>query len=240
MVRRRWTLKAAVVVGLAVMGTLVTAVAVHAAHTPCDDEGLAGGDLGNNFGPGIVFFGVDALGSPSACVTTGGPLPESSESVIAGVEDPDPATPGATVDLSRRTCADWDGTECDTDSVVGQTGVEDPGATPAPDLPGDGTAGLSLGLGWDCLWVNGDASCGGADVTTTVWETDVPDHSSGGCILDVDPGAGCDVQGFQVVVFGDAENPTARVARSGLPVVPDGGTNADPERACVAVGKTCE
>lgn len=233
---RRWR-KVAATAFLVGAGIGVTQAA-HAAHTPCDNEGLAGGDFGADIGPGITFVGVDALGDPSVCVTTGAPVGESNESVTLNVEDPNPATPGATVALDRRSCVDQAGLSCTTTSVVGQTGVEDVDASPTTDLPGGGTAGAGLLLGTDCIWVNGTATCGGPSVTVTAWEGELPQTSSGGCLVDAPPSAGCDLAGIRVSAFGTPD-PLVRASRAGMPGVGDGNTDAAPAPTCTGVGTTC-
>lgn len=234
---RRWALLAAAALAV---GTFATGIQVaHAAHTPCDDEGIAGGDVGNDVGPGVVFVGTDALGDPAVCVTTGGPLPEANESVVVDVEDPNPGAPGATVTVQHRSCSDQAATTCSTDDLVGQTGVEDPGVAPTPDLPGGGTLGADLTVTSECIWINGSTTCGsGSTVSAAAWESDLVETGSGGCHVDL-PGSGCELEGTTVTVFPDDANPTARVSRSGIPGVPDSDSDVAPPSTCVGIGTTC-
>lgn len=234
---RTWQigLVAVVATGSVVIGAHVA----QAAHTSCDNEGIAGGDVGNDFGPGIVFVGVDAIGDPSVCVTTGTPLVPSNDSLTLNAEDPDPATLGMTVELERRTCTDQAGTSCTTTDLFGQTGVEDPGAAPTPDLPGGGTAGFGMTVSSDCLWINGTPSCGGGStVSVLAWEGEAPTTAQAGCLLDAPPNAGCDVPGARVSAFG-TPNPALRINRAGVPGIPDGNTDANPDPVCLGIGTTC-
>lgn len=237
-----WTAKApraGLVVCIAAGSVVVGAHVAEAAHTSCDDEGVASGDVGNDFGPGTLFVGVDAVGDPSVCVTTGAPLTPANESVTANVEDPNPTTPGVTVGVDRRTCTDQAGTSCTTTGLVGQTGVEDPGAAPTPDLPGGGTAGLGIAVSSDCLWINGTPSCGdGSTLSVLAWEGEGPTTAQAGCLVDAPPNAGCDVQGVRISAF-ETPNPVLRVSRTGVPGVPDGNTDANPDPACLGIGTTC-
>src|SRR3989442_8253334 len=98
----------AIVVALLVLGAAAPATA---ANTPCDDQGVAGGDIGNDFGPGVLFVGVDTpssggglANSTAVCVTSGAPLPFNNESLIVTTADPNPGTAGVTVAVDRRSC----------------------------------------------------------------------------------------------------------------------------------------
>lgn len=226
---------------LAVLGPAVgLATMAGAAHTVCDDEGIGGGDFGVDVGPGAVFVGTDGLGDVSVCSTSGGPLPPSNETVTLNLEDPNPATTGLTAAVDHRSCADQAGTSCTTTSPVGQTGFENLGASPSPDTPGGGTFGLGLTVTNDCLWVNGTASCGPDPAfTATAWESDLPTTATDGCLADLPPNSGCDLQGVRVTVLGDPVNPLIRVQRSAVPGVPDGGTNVDADPVCLGAGTTC-
>lgn len=241
---RRNTLALGTVIGLLVVGG---ALAAFATDNPCHDEGVAGGDIGNDFGPGLLFVGADSPSTTgglnnftAVCVASGGALPFSNESVQFQTADPTPASSGATVAVSRRSCTLVGGVQnCTTTSVVGQTGAEAGAAGATPDLPGGGTLGTTASVGGHCTWVNGAQSCAPvSSVAITGWETDMPQKQDGGCLVDVDPGAGCEVSGTRAVLFGDAASPTLRVSRTGLPAG-NGDTDVAPQRTCVGLANPC-
>lgn len=236
---RRAALALAIAIGLLVLGA---SIAAFATHSPCDDEGFGGGDVGNNFGPDVLVVGVDTPSSSGGlnngavvCASTGEALPPNDERVYVAAADPDPARAGATVAATRESCTPV----CQPTPIVGQTGVEAPDGA-ITDLPGGGTVGAAASLNGLCTWSNGAQDCqNGGLASVTAWESDLP-QTEEGCLFDVEPPPGCAVNGpIEVTLFGDEANATVRVSTQGLPAGNDD-IDIAPQKTCVAVGQPCD
>jgi hypothetical protein len=239
---RRWNRKVAVGLLAALAASLtVLGTSALASSDRCDDDSDAGVSA-NPPTAGRMFVGVDTDTSEgvSSCLKSSGGFGDQDQVNTMATGDPDPSTAGATLSLEQTNCVEPEAGEdepaCESTALVGATGAEAPSEVQQDvDGPSGDTTGGGAGVGGECAFANGSATC--FDLTSTnvtLWQSDQVRAEQRGCLQEGTGGV-CQVQGVGVDMFENAE-PLAQASVGGTGTAADDTHTLDPAHVCQGLG----